>query len=148
MSFLFLVSVVLFLVRRICPSDRFCRAQNLPTSSVELIWPITGRYDLIVLHLLAILFFLVRKNPVYRDSNSRPNVSKGYEVTSELPGRPASPYKEKMCESTTTKRALRFFVYFQVNTGVPYVLDYVEDIYDGGPLYPVYPSPRPMYLPL
>ena len=25
--------------------------------------------------------------------------------------------------------ALRFFVYFQVNTGVPYFLDYVEDIY-------------------
>ena len=34
-------------------------------------------------------FFLVRKNPVYRDSNSCPNVSEGYEVTSELPGRPA-----------------------------------------------------------
>ena len=31
-------------------------------------------------------YFLVRKNPVYRDSNSRPNVSEGYEVTSELPG--------------------------------------------------------------
>ena len=29
---------------RICPSDRFCRAQNLPTSSVELIWPITELY--------------------------------------------------------------------------------------------------------
>ena len=28
------------------------------------------------------------KNPIYRDSNSRPNVSEGYEVTSELPGRP------------------------------------------------------------
>ena len=25
---------------KICPSDRFCRVQNLPTSSVELIWPI------------------------------------------------------------------------------------------------------------
>ena len=48
---------------------------------------------LIVLHLLDIFiyfYFLVRKNPVYRDSNSRPNVSEGYEVTSELPGRPAS----------------------------------------------------------
>ena len=31
----------------------------------------------------------MRKNPVYRGSNSRPNVSEGYEVTSELPGRPA-----------------------------------------------------------
>ena len=26
---------------RICPSDRFCRVQNLLASSVELIWPIT-----------------------------------------------------------------------------------------------------------
>ena len=25
-------------------SDRFCRVQNLPTSSVELIWPITELY--------------------------------------------------------------------------------------------------------
>ena len=29
---------------RICASDRFCRVQNLPTSSVELIWPTTERY--------------------------------------------------------------------------------------------------------
>ena len=29
---------------RICPSDRFCRVQNLPTSSVELICPITELY--------------------------------------------------------------------------------------------------------
>ena len=29
---------------RICPSDRFCRVQNLPNSSVELIWPITELY--------------------------------------------------------------------------------------------------------
>ena len=31
----------------------------------------------------------MRKKTVCRDSNSRPNVSEGYEVTSELPGRPA-----------------------------------------------------------
>ena len=40
--------------------------------------------NLIVLHLLSILFFifyfLVRKNPGYRDSNSHPNVLEGYEV--------------------------------------------------------------------
>ena len=30
------------------------------------------------------------KNAVYRDSNSRPNVSEGYQVTSELPGRPVA----------------------------------------------------------
>ena len=39
----------------------------------------------IVLHLLDIFififYFLVRKNPIYRDSNSRPNVSEGFEVT-------------------------------------------------------------------
>ena len=29
---------------RICPTDRFCRVQNLPTSSVELIWQITELY--------------------------------------------------------------------------------------------------------
>ena len=29
---------------RICPSDRFCRVQNLPTSSVELFWPIKELY--------------------------------------------------------------------------------------------------------
>ena len=47
--------------------------------------------DLIVLHLLGISIFIsifsVRKNPSYRDSNSRPNVSEGYEVTNELPGK-------------------------------------------------------------
>ena len=37
--------------------------------------------DLIVLHLLGIFFFFVRKNPSYRDSNSRPNVSEAFEVT-------------------------------------------------------------------
>ena len=26
----------------------------------------------------------MRKNPVYRDSNSRPNVSEGYEVASDI----------------------------------------------------------------
>ena len=29
------------LIVKICPPDRFCRVQNLPTSSVELICPIT-----------------------------------------------------------------------------------------------------------
>ena len=47
--------------------------------------------DLMGLHyLLNIYLFLVRKIPVYRDSNSRNNVPECYEVTSELPGRP--PY--------------------------------------------------------
>ena len=33
-------------------------------------------------------------------------------------------------------------IVFQVNTGVSYFLDYVEDIYDdGGPLCPVQPKP-------
>ena len=34
--------------------------------------------------------------------------------------------------------ALRFFVYFQVNTAVSYLLGYVEDIYDDGPLCPCF----------
>ena len=41
--------------------------------------------DIIVLYLMGIFYFifyfLVRKNPSYRDSNSRPNVSEGYKVT-------------------------------------------------------------------
>ena len=44
--------------------------------------------ELIVLHLMGIyllLLFLVRKNPSYRDSNSRP-VSEGYEVTNWATG--------------------------------------------------------------
>ena len=44
----------------------------------------------IVLHLLGIyiyFFFFREKNPMYRNSNSRPNVSEGYEVTYyEVPG--------------------------------------------------------------
>ena len=46
--------------------------------------------DLIILHSLGIFSFsflvFSEKNPVYRGSISRPNVSDGYEVTSELPG--------------------------------------------------------------
>ena len=37
--------------------------------------------SLIALHLLGIFIFLVRRKPSCRDSNSRPNVSEGYEVT-------------------------------------------------------------------
>ena len=37
----------------------------------------------------AFFFFFIERNTVYRGSNSRPNVSEGYEVTSELQGRPA-----------------------------------------------------------
>ena len=49
--------------------------------------------DLIVPHLLGIyLFIFSEKNPVYWDSNSRPNVSEGYEVTSELPGHSVHMY--------------------------------------------------------
>ena len=33
--------------------------------------------------------------------------------------------------------AFRLFVYFQVNAGISYFLDYVEDVYDDGPLCPV-----------
>ena len=43
----------------------------------------------------------MRKNPVYRDSNSRPNMSEGYEVTSELRGRPAHTQNTRGCQSGT-----------------------------------------------
>ena len=36
--------IIIIIIVRICPSERFCRVQNLLTSSVELIWPITELY--------------------------------------------------------------------------------------------------------
>ena len=76
------VRALIFLARRIQPFlslvDR--ESRNLFTN------------DLIVLRQLGILVlvlcFLVRKIRL-PGSNSRPNVSEGYMVTSELPGRPA-----------------------------------------------------------
>ena len=46
--------------------------------------------NVIVLHLLGIFLFYSKKKFRLPGSNSRPNVSEGYMVTSELPGRPAS----------------------------------------------------------
>ena len=40
-----------------------------------------------------LLLILSEKNPAYQDSNSRPNVSEGYEVSSELLGRPVATEK-------------------------------------------------------
>ena len=63
---------------RICPSDRFCRAQNLPTSSVELIWPITEIY---FRQILATDFM----NRFYLDAKTGPNTSKSvYSSDSQL----------------------------------------------------------------
>ena len=47
---------------------------------------------LIVLHLLGIFFFFFfsKTKLFFRDSSSRPNVSEGFEVTSEQLGRPAT----------------------------------------------------------
>ena len=44
-------------------------------------------------YALFYLFIFSEKNPVYRESNSRPNVSEGYEVISEPPGRPAQMHQ-------------------------------------------------------
>ena len=49
---------------------------SFPSSTVKSCWA-----------FLFLFFFFSQKNLVYRDSNSTPNVSEGYEVTSELPGR-------------------------------------------------------------
>ena len=51
---------------RICPSDRFCRVQNLRTSSVELIWPITELY---IRQILSTDFM----NRFYLDVKTGPN---------------------------------------------------------------------------
>ena len=60
--------------------------------------------DLIVVHLLGIHFilfiYLVKKKTTtrYRDSNSRPNASEGYEPNELIPG------KKKEIEITTEKK--------------------------------------------
>ena len=81
-TFLLPVLALIFLVRRI---QSFL---SLVDREVEFL----RTNDLIVLHLLGIYFILFiylvgkKKNPRYRDSNSRPNASEGYEPN-ELPGK-------------------------------------------------------------
>ena len=74
------VRALIFLARKIQPL--FSLADREVEFCVQTI--------LIVLRLLGIFififYFLVRKNPGYRDSNSRPNVSEGYEVTNGATG--------------------------------------------------------------
>ena len=57
---------------RICPSDRFCRVQNLPTSSVELICPITELYfrQILSTHFMNIFYLDVKTGPYSRFSLS------------------------------------------------------------------------------
>ena len=78
------VRALIFIARRIQPF------LSLVEPEVEFC-VLRSTNDLIVLHyLLGVFFFFFNgKNPVYRESNSRPNVSDGFEVTSELPGQPA-----------------------------------------------------------
>ena len=67
------VRAFFFLARRVQPFLSFVDRE------VEFVY---YHNDLTVLHLFFFFFFfLVRKNISYRDSNSRPNVSEGYEVT-------------------------------------------------------------------
>ena len=85
------VRALIFLARRIQPflslvgrEVEFC---VLTISSFSTCW--------------AFFFFFLplfsEKTPIYRDLNSRPNVSEGYEVmhTSKLPGRPTTRQKQK-----------------------------------------------------
>ena len=82
------VRTLIFLARRIQPF------LSLVDGEVEIHFVYYSN-DLIVLHSLGILLFIlypVKKIPLTRDRRDRtkgPNVSEGYEVTSELPGRPA-----------------------------------------------------------
>ena len=70
---------------RICPSDRFCRVQNLPTSSVELIWPIPELY---FRQILATDFM----NRFYLDVKTGPNmVIMCYSKSMDQPGKVANP---------------------------------------------------------
>ena len=78
------VRALIFLARRIQPFPSLV--------DLEVIFFFNNDFHCspLVGHFLFFIF-LVSKNPVYRDLNSRPNVAEGYEVTSsELPGRPAS----------------------------------------------------------
>ena len=79
------VRALIFLARRIQPF--------LSLVDREVEFCVLPGNDLIVLHPLGIFFFFFfffsEKNPVLPESNSRPNVSEGYMVTSQLPGRPA-----------------------------------------------------------
>ena len=76
------VRALIFLARKIQPFlslvDREVEFCVLTIQSVSTRWAF----------LLFIFYFLFfsEENPVYRASNSRPNESEGYEVTSELPG--------------------------------------------------------------
>ena len=40
------------------------------------------------IYIYIYIYIFSEKNPVLPGSNARPNVAEGYEVTSELPGRP------------------------------------------------------------
>ena len=59
-------------------------SRSFPPSTVKsdfVYYDLINRSPLLVGHFFFIFIFLVRKNPSYRDSNPRPNVSEGYEVT-------------------------------------------------------------------
>ena len=61
--------------------------------------------NLIVLHSLGFFFFfLSEKNTIYRDRTHIPTCQKGYEVTSELPGRPVSTYQVLYSRSPSPRR--------------------------------------------
>ena len=88
-------------------SDRFCRVQNLPTSSVELIWPITELY---FRQILSTDFM----NRFYQDVNTgpytRPLLNFWYYATHGLGGanpavntpRPSRGTRIESCENTRT----------------------------------------------
>ena len=56
------------------------------------------------------------KNPVYRCSNSRPNVSEGYEVTSELPGRTPGMFSRTLYAYRSLPSSCQLFFYPDANS--------------------------------
>ena len=72
-TFLLRCMPLFFLARRIQPLF-----VSLADREVELVYHRFNRSPLVG-HF--IFYFFVGKNPSYRDSNSRPNVSEGFEVT-------------------------------------------------------------------
>ena len=103
------VCALIFLVRRIQPF------LSLVDREVEF------RVTIYILHPLGIFilfFYFSEKNPVLPGSNPRSNGSEGYEVTSELPGRPVYSlyYTSSIILLINSSARLRFFSKLSLST--------------------------------
>ena len=82
---------LIFLARRIKP---FLSLVDREIEFCVLTFPLVGHF------YNYFFYFLVRKNPSYRDSNSRPNVSEGCEVTNGATGATGSAESPVLQQTT------------------------------------------------